>query len=460
MSDKPAVVEVPEEVRTSFSGSLIEPGDDGYEEARCVHNGLIDKRPALIARCLTTADVIDAVNLGREQGLEIAVRGGGHNVAGNAVTEGGLVIDLGPMKGIHVDPRTRTIRAQPGLTWGEFNRATAIHGLATTGGVVSTTGIAGLTLGGGLGYLLGRDGLTVDNLLSAEIVIAQGQVLTASAEEHQELFWALRGGGGNFGVVTSFEYRAHPVATVLGGILAHPLKAAPDVLEFYRQVTADVPDELSVDGALIHAPDGSGAKLVALSVCHAAEDPHRAEADVKPLREFGSPVMDSVQPLPYPVMNSILDEGFPRGALNYWKSAFLTEISGALLGIIVDAFEEAPSTMSAFFLEHMHGQATRVDTAATAFPHRQPGYFLLLLAQWADPADTEANISWAKATFESLRPYMAERRYVNFMSDDERGFVHQAYGPNYARLVEVKRRYDPQNLFRLNQNIPPTPSVG
>ena len=448
-------VRAPDELLASFSGSLIEPGDDGYEEARRVHNGMIDKRPALIARCLTTADVIDAVNLGREEGLEISVRGGGHNVAGMAVTEGGLMIDLASMKGIHVDTRARTIRAQPGLTWREFNRAAAAHGLATTGGVVSTTGIAGLTLGGGLGYLMGKYGLAVDNLLSAEVVTADGGVLTASADENQDLFWALRGGGGNFGLVTSFLYRAHPVVTVLGGMLAHPLQAAPAVLDFYRRFTEGAPDELGVGCGLVHAPDGSGAKLVALPLCHADEDLGRADADVKPLREFGPPVMDAVQPIPYPAVNTMLDDGFPRGALNYWKSAFLTDLSETAMRIIIDAFEEAPSTMSCIIIEHIHGQATRVDATATAFPHRQPGYNLFLLTQWAGPADSQANIAWTRETFEALKPHLSDQRYVNYMSADDGGFVHQAYGPNYDRLVEVKRRYDPENLFWLNHNIAP-----
>jgi len=455
MNDRTGAVAVPEEMRTSFSGSLIGPGDAGYEEARRVHNGLIDKRPALIARCLTTADVVDAVHLARERELEVAVRGGGHNVAGKAVTDGGLMIDLAPMKGIHVDPRHRTVRAQPGLTWREFNRAAAIHGLATTGGVVSTTGIAGLTLGGGLGYLMGRYGLTADNLASAEVVTADGRVLTASAEENEDLFWALRGGGGNFGVVTSFQYRAHPLTTVLGGMLVHPLSTAPTVLDFYRQFTAGAPDELGVGCGLVHAPDGSGAKIVALPLCHAAEDLQRADADLKALREFGPPAMDAIQPMPYPAVNTMLDQAFPAGALNYWKSAFLTELSDAAVRIIVDAFEQAPSTMTCIVFDHLHGEATRVDPTATAFPHRRPGYSVLLLTQWADPGDTRVNIAWTRETFEALGPYMADRRYMNYMSADDGGFVRQAYGPNYDHLVEVKRRYDPGNLFHLNQNIDP-----
>jgi FAD/FMN-containing dehydrogenase len=455
MHDRPGTVVVPEDLRMSFRGSLIDPGDDGYEEARRVHNGLIDKRPALIARCRTTADVVAAVNLARERELEIAVRGGGHNVAGKAVTDGGVMIDLTPMKDIHVDARRRTVRAQPGLTWREFNQAAATHRLATTGGVVSTTGIAGLTLGGGLGYLMGSYGLAADNLLSAEVVTADGRVLTASAEENEDLFWALRGGGGNFGVVTSFQYRAHPLDTVLGGMVVHPLSTAPAVLDFYRQFTAGAPDELGVGCGLVHAPDGSGAKIVALPLCHAAEDLQRAQADLKELREFGPPAMDAIEPMPYPAVNTMLDEAFPAGALNYWKSAFLTELSDAVVGVIVDAFEQAPSSMTCIVFDHLHGEATRVDPTATAFPHRQPGYSLLLLTQWADPGDTRVNIAWTRETFEALGPYMADRRYMNYMSADDGGFIRQAYGPNYGQLVQTKRRYDPHNLFHLNQNIDP-----
>lgn len=444
----------PEELRASFSGRLRSPGDEGYEDARRLHNGLIDKRPGLIAQCLTTADVVDAVNLGRELNLEIAVRGGGHNVAGRAVTEGGLMIDLALMKGIHVDPATRTIRAQPGLTWAEFDRAAAVHGLATTGGTVSTTGIAGLTLGGGLGNLMGAYGLAADNLLSAEVVTAFGRVVTASADDNSDLFWALRGGGGNFGVVTSFEYRAHAVTTVLGGLLIHPFEKATDVFARYREYTAAAPDEVGVTFLLVHAPDGSGTKIAAMPTCHAGNDHQRAEADLKPLREFGPPVMDTLDRIPYPAVNKLIDDGFPRGALNYWKSAFVTELSDDLARVMVEAFSQAPSAMSGLAVEHVHGAAARVDPAATAFPHRG-GYSVLVVAQWADASETDANIDWARTTFESLRPFTTDRTYMNYLSADEGGAVHEAYGSNYERLLEIKRRYDPGNLFHLNHNIDP-----
>ncbi|HEV3055188.1 MAG TPA: FAD-binding oxidoreductase, partial [Solirubrobacteraceae bacterium] len=298
-----------------FSGQLLAPEDAGYEPARKIHNGLIDKRPALIARCLNTADVIDAVNTARGTELELSVRGGGHNVAGKAVTEGGLMIDLSLMKGTHVDPARRTVRAQGGVTIRELDRATAAFGLATPSGVVSSTGIAGLTLGGGLGWLMGRYGMAVDNLLSAEVVLASGEVTTASEHENPDLFWAIRGGGGNFGVVTSFEFQAHAVPSVLSGPVLHPLDAAPALLSFYRDVCAELPDELGTQAAFIHAPDGSGAKLCGVAVCHCGADPDQAETDVGALRGFGSPAADMIERVPYPVANTGVDWLFNPGTL-------------------------------------------------------------------------------------------------------------------------------------------------
>jgi FAD/FMN-containing dehydrogenase len=437
-----------------LSGRVLAPGHGSYDEARRVYNGLIDRHPAVIARCLHTGDVADAVSFGREQGLEISVRGGGHNVAGKAVTEGGLMIDLSLMKGIHVDPVRRTVRAQAGVRVGELDRAAAAFGLATPSGVISLTGIAGLTLGGGIAWLMGKYGMAVDNLLSAEVVLASGAVITASDGTDPDLFWALRGGGGNFGVVTSFEFRAHPVASVLGGAVLHPLAAAPQLLSFYREFSADLPDELSTQAAFLHAPDGSGAKLCGIALCHAGDDPDRAEADVRPLREFGSPAVDMIRRMPYPVVNTGVDWLFP-GALSYWKSAFFSELSHAAVAVLTGAFEQAPSELCALIIEEFHGEVTRVAPIATAYPHRQPGYNLLLISQWTRPADTEAGIAWARETFDALSPYMADRSYMNYLPADDHDRVHQAYGPNYARLVELKRRYDPGNLFRLNQNIEP-----
>ena len=440
-----------------FSGRLLGPDDDAYDDARRIHNGLVDKRPALIARCLGTADVAAAVDLARERGLEISVRGGGHNVAGKAVTDGGVMIDLALMKGMHVDPAARTIRAQGGVTWGELNRETQLHALAVTGGVVSTTGIAGLTLGGGLGYMMGKFGLSTDNLISAEVVTADGRVLTASDEENEDLFWGIRGGGGNFGVVTSFEYRLHPVGPIVtGGLVIHPFEAARDFMRFMREYTTDLSDEMTLFVGLLHAPDGSGAKLCGAVLCHTGP-PDEAQKDLEPLLTFGSPLDTPVSLMPYTAVNQLIDGGFPRGALNYWKSAFMRELSDEAIDTMVEAFESCPSPMTALIFEHFHGEVTRVPVEAMAVPHREPGLNLVVPSVWADPATTDENIAWTKETFAAMQPFTAGRQYVNYQAADEsaQDQVRLAYGPNYERLVELKTKYDSGNLFRLNQNIEP-----
>jgi FAD/FMN-containing dehydrogenase len=439
-----------------FSGQLLQPGDSGYEEARKVHNGLVDKRPALIARCRGVADVVDAVKLARRLDLDVAVRGGGHNVAGRATVDGGLMIDLMPMKGIHVDAAARTVRAQGGVTWAELNRETQLHGLAVTGGVVSSTGIAGLTLGGGLGWLMGKHGLALDNLRSVELVTAQGEVLRAAENAHADLFWAVRGGGGNFGVVTSLEYRLHPVGPVItGGLVAHPFERSRDVLRFFRDATASLPDEHTLFAGLIHAPDGSGAKLSAMVTCHCGTLAE-GETAVRPLKQFGPPAMDAIGPMPYCQLNSMLDGAYPRGALNYWKSSFLADLSDDAIDIMVECFGRCPTPMGQMLLEHFHGAATRVKVGETAFPHRADGYNLLVLAEWMDPALTDRCIAWARETYAAMQPFMAAGRYANYLGDDETGEpAAAAYGSNYRRLQEIKGRYDPGNFFRVNQNIRP-----
>jgi FAD/FMN-containing dehydrogenase len=451
-----ANIAIPDELAGSFNGDLLTEGDPGYDDARAVHNGLIDKRPGLIARCLNTADVQDAVRFASAADAEVSVRGGGHNVAGRAVTDGGVMIDLARMRGIHVDGPNRRARAQGGVTWNEYNRATAVHGLATTGGVISTTGVAGLTLGGGLGWLMGKYGMAVDNLVSAEVVLADGRVVTASEADDPDLFWAIRGGGGNFGVVTSFEFDAHPLDMILGGIVAHDLGDAAEVFDFYRQFTKSLPDELTAFAGLVHAPDGSGHKIVATPACHCG-DLAQGEKDLQPLREFRTPLLDLIGPMPYPVINTLLDGAFPKGALNYWKSAFFTELSDAAVQTMVEAFEATPSIMCGMVIEHFHGQVTRIAPTATAYPHRQPGYNLVITGEWDDPAKTDATIAWVRETFAALDPFTAPQVYVNYMAEDDSAKIRTAYGPNWDRLVELKRRYDPGNLFRLNQNIDPTP---
>lgn len=442
------------ELAGSFSGRLLQPGDAGYEEARKVHNGLIDKRPLLIAQCRRTADVVGAVNLAREQKLEVAVRGGGHNVAGRATIDDGLMIDLATMKAIEVDPKARTAVAQGGVTWAELNRETQLHGLAVTGGVVSSTGIAGLTLGGGLGWLMGKYGLALDNLLAVELVTAAGEVLRITKDEHPDLFWAVRGGGGNFGVATSFEYRLHPVGpTIEGGLVAHPFDRARDVLRFFRDFTASLPDELTVFGGLIHSPDG--AKLAAMVTGHCGS-PAEGEKALQPLKEFGSPLLDTVGPISYSELNGMLDAGYPKGAFNYWKSSFLAELSDEAIDAMIDCFSRCPSPMGQMLLEHFHGAATRVPVNETAFPHRAEGYNLLILSQWMEPADNDRCIAWGRESYARMKPFVGPGRYVNYLGDDESGDpIVAAYGTNYRRLQEIKTKYDPYNFFHMNQNIRP-----
>jgi FAD/FMN-containing dehydrogenase len=444
------------ELAAAFGGQLLKPADAGYEEARKVHNGLVDKRPALIARCRGVADVVAAVNLTRSVGLEVAVRGGGHNVAGRATIDGGVMIDLSPMKGIHVDAKSRLARAEAGVTWAELNRETQSHGLAVTGGVVSSTGIAGLTLGGGLGWLMGKYGLALDNLKAVELVTAGGKILRASQEEEPDLFWAVRGGGGNFGVVTSFEYQLHPVGpTLTAGLIVHAIDRARDLLAFYRDGTRSLPDEHTLFATLAHAPDGSGTKVAALVTCHCGP-PEDAEKAVRPLKEFGSPVLDAVAPMSYCDLNSMLDAGYPKGALNYWKSNFLAELSDAAIGTMIDCFARCPTPMGQLLIEHIHGAATRVGVGDTAFPHRREGYTFLVLAQWMQPAETSRCVAWARETHERMQPFYASGRYVNYLGDDEPGdAVAAAYGANYRRLQRIKAKYDPENFFRMNQNIRP-----
>ena len=459
MSSIASVAGAAAELGASFGGQLLKPADPGYEEARKVHNGLVDKRPALIARCRGVADVVDAVRLATRLGLEVAVRGGGHNVAGRATIDGGVMIDLSLMKGIHVDAVGKTVWAQGGAIWGEVNRETQLHGLAVTGGVVSTTGIAGLTLGGGIGWLMGKYGLALDNLRAVELVTADGRILRASKREEPDLFWAIRGGGGNFGIATSLEYDLHPVGpTVIGGPIVYPIDRSRDVLEFFRASTRSLPDEHTLFASLTHAPDGSGTEVDALVTCHCgpAADAERA---TRPLKQFGAPILDAIGPMPYCQLNGMLDTAYPKGALNYWKSNFLAALSDAAIATMIECFARCPTSMGQHLLEHIHGAATRVGAGDTAFPHRQEGYNFLVLVQWTQPGDTGRCISWARETCESMRPFFASGRYVNYLDDDEAGdSIAAAYGPNYRRLQRIKAKYDPTNFFRMNQNIRPLAS--
>jgi hypothetical protein len=445
------------EFAAGLRGEIVRPEEDGYDAARAVFNGMIDKRPALIVRCAGTSDVIRGVDFAHAHDLLLAVRSGGHNVAGKAVCDGSLMLDLSPMKGMRVDPARRRARAQSGLTLGEFDHETQAFGLATPLGVVSMTGIAGLTLGGGLGWLNGKHGLACDNLLSADVVTADGRLLTASEEENEDLFWGIRGGGGNFGVVTSFEYRLHPVGPVLAGGLRYPAAKARDVLRFYHEFASGCPDELSTSALLGRAPDGSLVAGITVCYCGAIEEGERV---LRPLRAFGSPLEDGIRPMAYTALQSASDEGFSPGQQHYWKSSNLEHLSDEAIEVMVRLVKEMPSPSSGVGLQQMHGAASRVDPAATAFPHRDEHYDLLILSQWANPADSEENVRWTRELFEAMQPFVGKGVYVSNLGEEEGDRVKEAYGEHYERLVALKDRYNPTNLFRLNQNVKPTAHSG
>jgi hypothetical protein len=441
-----------EHFKASLRGEGLGPGDADYEAARRVWNGMIDRRPALIARCAGIADVIQAVQFARAHNLAVAVRGGGHSIAGHGVCDGGLMIDLSRLKGIRVDPARRTVRAEPGVTWGEFDHETQAFGLATTGGIVPTTGIAGLTLGGGLGYLMRRFGLACDNLLSVDIVTADGELRTASTTENAELFWGLRGGGGNFGVVTSLEYRLHPVGPlVLGGFVFHPRAVAKDALRFYAQFTRTAPDELTTYFAFATSPEGQ--PVVVFITCYSGLL-DQGEEVLRPLRQFGTPLADTVSAMPYTALQTLAGPLYPPGRLNYWKSSFLTQLDDAAFETLIAQFQMVPSPYSAMALEQLGGAVSRVGADETAFSQRTIPYSLIITSEWEDPAATDRNVSWTRECWAAMRPFESEAAYVNYLDADEQDRTRASYaGRTYERLVALKNQYDPSNLFRHNQNI-------
>jgi FAD/FMN-containing dehydrogenase len=444
-----------EEFRAGFTGRVLEPADSGYEEARKVHNGLVDRRPALIARCRTASDIADAVRFARTSGFDISVRGGGHNVAGRSVVDGALMIDLAEMKGIHVDPAAGRVRAQGGVLWQELNRECAAHGVAVTGGAISTTGIAGFTLGGGLGWLMSKYGLAADNVTSIELVTADGTITNVTEESDADLFWGLRGGGGNFGIAVSFEYKVHPLQLITGGLIAHPVDAAGDLLRWWRDAIKDASDDLTVFVVLAHAPDGSGLPIAAMAVFHTGPE-DVAERELEPFKTWGNPLIVHVDRMPYPVMNTLLDAGYPTSSLNYWLSNFTTGMDDGLIDTAVERFKSVPSTMSAILFEHFHGAVCRVPVDATAVPHREEGFNLVLPSVWLDPADTDANVAWTRETQAAMAEHLTARRWLNYLADDQgEDAIRGAYGPNYDRLVTLKRRVDPDNVFHHNHNITP-----
>ncbi|HEX3465504.1 MAG TPA: FAD-binding oxidoreductase [Candidatus Elarobacter sp.] len=447
----------------SFRGALVRPGEPGYDAARAVWNGMIDKRPALIARCTGVADVVAAIRFARENELAIAVRGGGHNVAGTAVCDGGIVIDLSPMKGVHVDPVRRIAHVQGGVTWGELDRATQAYGLATPGGLISSTGVAGLTLGGGFGWLSRAYGLASDNLLSVDIVDAEGRLLTASAGEHRDLFWAVRGGGGNFGVVTSFTFTLHPLGPVVfGGVAFHRADAAGEMLRAYRDVTASLPE--SVTSALIFLtgppapflpPELHGAPLIAIAGLYAG-DASKGERATRPLRELGTAAVDLFHELPYTALQTMFDATAPAGLQNYWKShAFAALDDGAVTALAASGVA-MPSPLSHVDLHHLGGAVSRPADDATAYPLRGAEYVVNVVGTWPDPADSARQVAWVRDVWDALRPSAADTSYVNFLADTGPEQAEPAYGATtYARLGAVKRTYDPQNIFRGNVNVAP-----
>ena len=438
-------------------GQLLRPGDDNYDEARRVWNGMIDKRPALIVRAAGVADVIQAVEFARESGLVLAVRGGGHNVSGNAVCDGGLTLDLSLMRSVRVDPKRQSLRAEGGTLWRDLDQEAEAFGLATTGGLISSTGIAGLTLGGGLGWLMGSYGLACDNLLSVDLVTATGELVTASASENADLFWGLRGGGGNFGVATSLEYRLHPVGPMLGGLVVHPLEQAADLFRFYEAFTREAPDALG--SMLLFVTSADGERVAALAVCYNGP-PEEGEVLLAPLRAFGSPLADTIGRMRYTQIQQMFDEGFPAGLQNYWRSSFLEYLDADGIEAIVEQFRQAPSPQAAIAIEQLGGAVARVSAEDTAFNHRASRFNLLILGMWPERHAKAENVGWVQGISETLAPYASSRVYVNYLGqsgDEGVGRVEAAYGPvTYARLVALKNKYDPENLFRLNQNIQPT----
>jgi FAD binding domain/Berberine and berberine like len=435
-----------------FHGQIIAPGNPAYDSARQIWNASIDKHPGLIARCADLADVVRAVDFARVNDVVVAIKGGGHNVAGRALCDDGIVIDLSAMNEVSVNPGTRTVRVQGGALLGDIDRATHPHGLAVPTGVVSKTGIGGLALGGGVGWLVRKYGLTCDNILSCEVVTASGEVVIADASTNADLFWGVRGGGGNFGIVTSFVFQTHPVSTVLGGLILYPRDQASAMLRHFRAFMATAPDELTAYAGLISTPEG--VPVVGMLPCYCGE-PAEGERVLAPLRAFGTPLVDTVQPMPFPEMQKLLDGAFPDRTYNYWKSTFLKDLSDDVLDIILEHANRVPSPLSGVVLELYGGAAARVAPGETAFAQREAKYNVGMTSQWLDPADSDRNIAWTRAMAAALEPYSTGQRFLNFLSDESPDEVRKSFGSNHARLVELKTQYDPANFFSLNLNVPP-----
>jgi FAD/FMN-containing dehydrogenase len=454
---KPTIEELREQVR----GQTVTPDDADYDEARKVYNGMIDRRPQVVVRCVDTGDVMATVGFARENELDLSVRGGSHSVPGFGTNDDGVVIDLSRMKGMRVDPASNTVRAEGGCTWGDFNHANYAYGLATTGGVVSTTGIAGLTLGGGIGHLSRGFGLSLDSLLSADVVTADGRLLVASPHENEDLFWALRGGGGNFGVVTSFEYQLHPVKDIFAGIFFYPLERVRDVLEFYRDYVETAPEEMGLFPAFQIAPPlpfipeaEVGKTFIAIVACWAGPL-EKGEQALEPIRTAAPTVAQMVSPMPYPALNSAFDALLPPGLQHYWKASFATELTDGAIDAHIEHGAKVPVVNSTMHIYPINGACHRVPADATAFAYRNATFATVIAGMWPDPADNTQNIKWVKDYYQALEPHSLAGGYVNFMAGDDQGRVKDNYKDNYSRLTSIKKQYDPGNLFHLNQNIPP-----
>jgi FAD/FMN-containing dehydrogenase len=442
------------ELRAALRGTVLAPDEPGYDAARQIFNAMIDRRPGLIARCVAAADVVACVEFAQTHGLVVSVRGGGHNVSGKAVVDGGLMIDLSPMKGCRIDPVHRTARAEPGLTLAEFDHDCQAFGLATTMGAVSATGIAGLTLGGGFGWLSGKYGMACDNLLSVDIVTADGRLRTASPSEHPDLFWAVRGGGANLGVVTSFEYRLHEVGPILGGGIVFPFAKAGRVLALYDEFARGCPDELSVNAGLSVVADGTPVVGIGVAWCGALDAGERV---LEPLRAFETPLADTIAPMRYVDRQRSSDSSFPYGRRHYWKAGWQRRLGPEAIDVMVEFAARLPSPYTKLSLQQMHGVAARVSPTATAFAHRHDQWEVQILSQWLDAADDEPNIRWTRECHAALEPYLDRAVYVNSLGDDEKDRVPEAYGSNFEKLAEIKAVYDPANFFRSNQNVATTP---
>jgi FAD/FMN-containing dehydrogenase len=451
------------EFRKSLRGQLLFPGEPAYEEARKIHNAMIDRHPAVIVRCMGVADVMAAVKFARSQGIRTSVRGTGHNVAGISLCDDGLVIDLSAMKGIHVNPVALTARVEPGVTWGEMNHDLQAFGLAATGGYVGTTGVGGLTLGGGLGWMVRKHGCALDNLLSADVVTAEGELLSASKKENPDLFWGIRGGGGNFGIVTSFEFQVHPAGTVLAGLVMHPLSKGGEVLRFWRKYEETAAEEMSnsmvifTAAAELPVPEMLRREpIVAVGGVWvgALEEGGRA---LRPLREYGPPSADIYQPMPYSAAQTMADFLWPKGLYSYWKSSFLKSLSDGAIDTILAFSAKAPSPRTVVVIEHDGDSAwSCVPEDATAFGHRNWPYNMVITTMWTNPKDSDANIEWTRNFWEAMKPFLAEAVYVNYLGDVDEAGIRAAYGKKYARLAALKQKYDPTNFFSMNQNIKPS----